>query len=79
MLRASVNLNPGDLVFARGMEFVNDLEASHTAIYAGLLNGKPMIIHSGFAGTFLDPISLLVDIWGYPLMDYIQRPYWKSK
>lgn len=79
LLRASANLNPGDLVFARGMEFVNDLEASHTAIYAGLLNGKPMIIHSGFAGTFLDPISLVVDIWGYPLMDYIQRPYWKSK
>lgn len=68
------NLLPGDLFFARNPEMTH-LVATHTAIYAGRLNGVHYTMHSGFAGNRLEPISAITSGWGYTLKAYYQRSF----
>lgn len=65
-------LQTGDLLFARdpGMKH---LKATHALIYAGMINGKAYVMHSGFRGTYLDHISVVPQIWRFPYRPYAQR------
>ncbi len=68
------NCMPGDLLFARRPDR-SYLDASHTFIYAGILDGVNFTIHAGFAGCKLEPISTITNVWRYPLRPVGQRPF----
>ncbi len=70
------NIKAGDVIFAKNPSLSNKVVASHSMIYAGMNNGRPMIIHSGFVqGNILDNITMVTHGWGYRLMPYAHRPY----
>lgn len=64
----------GDILFARRPDR-SYLDASHTFLYAGILDGVYMTIHAGYAGCKLDPISVISNGWRYPIMPLGQRPF----
>ncbi len=69
-------LKAGDIIFAKNPSLSNNIKASHSMIYAGMNNNRPMIIHSGFVqGNILDNISMVTSGWGYRLMPNAHRPY----
>lgn len=69
-------LLPGDLMFSRSKSKTH-LIASHTAMYAGRLNGVHYTMHAGFVGNRLEPVSKITSStgWAHTMMPLFQRPF----
>lgn len=45
--------------------------ASHSALFAGKLNGAPVMMHSGYQGTYLESPASVDPGWGYSWLPYV--------
>lgn len=63
------NMKPGTIINGHDPGRPNVL-ASHSALFAGKLNGAPVIIHSAYVGTNLESPASVSPGWGYSWLSY---------